>query len=311
MLLGCSSQGDRGEPIANLALAEDALKRGEHDRALTLLGAWADESYARPELERKMILEAKARLAAGEPWKTYQRLRDFPDLHRFSPLLRDAEQLVFTAGRTLIESNGGFLFFSNDSDDGQVVLEHFIVHYPRARELVPDALRLLAEKAFKEQKWPLCRERMSQVLREYPDSEWATLARFRVAMTRFFQLEGPAYDLEALTLAHNELKDFLAGVPENPKFRSEATKALGQTRAWLGTKHVQIASFYRRLGNRFAEQTHLAIAVAEFGETSAAAEAATLLRAMEGLGKDQATSRPALPGADRTKTGARPGQRTP
>lgn len=278
LLAACASSADRGEPVANLALAEDALNHGEAERARKLLGAWADESYARPELERKMVLEAKALLANGEPWKAYVRLREFADQHRFSPLLPEAERTVFTAGKTLIESKGGFLFFSNDADDGQIVLEHFVLHYPRSQDLVPDALRMLAEKAFREERWVLARERMSQLLRDHPDSEWATLARFRIAMARFRALEGPAYDLDSLTLAHNELKDFLAGGPENPGFRTEATRALATTRTWLGEKHVQIAAFYRRLGNAFGEDTHLRIARDEYGETPAATAAAALLR---------------------------------
>ena len=41
----------------------------------------------------------------------------------------------------------------------------------------------VASNAFHQQRQDVLR--MSQLLRDHPDSEWATLARFKIAMARF------------------------------------------------------------------------------------------------------------------------------
>ena len=52
-----------------------------------------------------------------------------------------------------------------------------------------------------------------------------SLARFRIAMASFFDLEGPDYDLQSMRRAHNELRDFLQMRIENPIFTAEASEA--------------------------------------------------------------------------------------
>jgi hypothetical protein len=269
----CSSTPAAQDPLSALALAEDRLQGGEFDVALALARTFGDTRYGRPDLERKKIIEAKALMGLGEHFEAYRRIRDFPDEHRFSVHFPQAEQIEFAAGKALVESTHSFLFFSNDADEGQAVLEHFVSHYPRSLTLAPDALRLLGEKAFTERSWALARERYGQILRDFPSSEWAALARFKVAMSRFRQLKGPEYDLETMILARNELKDFLAGAPENPGFRAEANDALVRTRLWLAQKHLGIADYYKTLKNRYAEVEHLKMLVDEYGETEEAAKA--------------------------------------
>ena len=267
------------DPVAALALAEESLQRGDHDSAYDLLLAIVRDGLPRNERERHKLALARALFGCGDGWKAYKEIKTFPDEFPFSMLLPKAEELEFTIGRTLLESDGGFLFFSSDADDGQTVLEHFIVRYAASNRLRPDALRLLGEKAHGEKDYGLARSRYMDLLQNHPDSEWSTLARYRIAMCQFEGLAGADYDLSEMLTAHNELRDFLAAAPENPQMVAQAQAAMTRTREWLGEKHLTIAAFYRRIGVGYGEAVHLRIAAQDYPDTTAGKQAIALLPA--------------------------------
>lgn len=267
------------DPTQALAQAETHLARGEIDAAMDLLEAMSAEDFTGEAVERYETRLAQGLVQQDRLWKAFKVIRDFEEEHPFSEFRGQVQDMEFAIGRGLIESNWSFLFFASDRDDGQVVLEHFIVRYPQ-HPSAADALRRLGEKAFAEDDWLLARERFGQLLLRHPDSEWVPLARFRIAMSSFFALAGPAYDLHALTAAHNELKDFLAQPSENPAFESTARAAYATVREWLGEKHVMTADFYRVLDNAQGERQNLERAARDFPDTEGGRAAGARLAAI-------------------------------
>ncbi len=274
-LAACAS-APPADPDAALATAAAHLERVEVAPALDLLQRLSPEAFAGDALERYKTLLAQALAADGQLWQAFRATRTFEEEHPFSSYRGAIQDLEFRVGEALINSDWSLWFFANDANDGQLVLEHFVVRYPQHPN-APDALRLLGEKAFSEGDYATAHRRFRELVLQHPRSEWVALAKFRIAMASFEVLVGPRYDLAAMQQAHRELADFLAAPVENPQFAERARAALAQVREWLGEKHVAIADFYRRIGNPAGEQLHLEQAVGDFGDTAAGSRAAERL----------------------------------
>jgi outer membrane protein assembly factor BamD (BamD/ComL family) len=273
-LLGaCGAAPPTNDPIAALAIAEEWLEAGRAKEARDLLNAFDAEQYEGAALERHTARRGLAYLRSGDPYLAYYVVRNFTNDHPYvSKYYGDVEWIEYEAGRQMIESTWSFLFFANHSDDGKMILEHFIQHFPRSRYM-PDALQLLGAKAFRERDWNLARARYTTLRLEHPDSEWAPLAQYRVAMSGFASLVGPAYDQAEMRATERELAGFLATQPQNPAFAAEATRALGLVREWIARREVVNADFYRTIGNAQGERLHLAAAARDYPDTVAGREA--------------------------------------
>lgn len=282
VLGGCAST-PTGDPVAAIRLAEARLETGDAVGAAELLESIDEESVTGENLERLLLRKAQAWARTGSHWAAFKVIRDFSEKHPFSPYITQAQDLEFEIGSYLIRSTGGFLFFTSDARDGQTVLEHFALRYAK-NPATPDALRLLGEKAYADGDYLLASQRFRDLILQHENSEWVPLARFRVAMSAFRVLSGPAYDLQSMSTAHRELRDFLANPVENPAFRAEAAEALGTVREWLGQKHMQIVDFYDRVGNSKGAALHLDIAARDFPETEAGRHAAERLERQAAAG---------------------------
>lgn len=278
----CAGAPPQGvDPLGALAAAEEALGEGQPQRAVQLLEAFDVQDYAGEDRERYVLRLATALHRAGESWDAFEVIRDFPKSYPVSRFVEEVADLEFAIGRALITSDWSFLFFASDADDGQAVLEHFTQVYPW-HDALPDALRLLGQKAFAEGAWNLARQRFEQLVLARSDSEWIPLARYSIAMARYRALSGPDYDLAELERAHNELRDFLSSGIENVRFQRSAQEALAVVRGWLAVRHVHVADFYARVGNERGERHHLKLAAERYPETIAGKNAAARLRRASG-----------------------------
>lgn len=265
-------------PATALALAEAHLENGEPQPALELLESVEAEDFADEDLERYLLRHATALAQNNELWQAFDTIRDFGDEYAFSRYDADVQSLEFQVGAALIQSSGGFWIFTSDTDDGRIVLEHFMVHYPE-HPAIPDALRLLGEKEYVEGNYILARERFRDLALEHNNSEWLELARFRIAMSSYHALSGPRYDLRSMERTLSELQGFLESPVENPRFREQAASARTTVREWLGRKHVLIAEFYKEVGNEQGRVGHLKEAATGYPDTAAGRDAKSRLEA--------------------------------
>jgi outer membrane protein assembly factor BamD (BamD/ComL family) len=272
LLAACSYSPPTQDPVAALEIAETMLQEQRFDDAVALLGAFDADDHEGVGVERWKARRARALLESGDWWGAFRQIRTFLEDHPFSPFETEVEEIEYQAGSRLIRSDWSFLFFADDAEDGQVVLEHFVRRFPRSRHKA-DALHLLGNRAFARGEHKRAGEWYAELRRDHPESEWAPLALFRIAISRYEALIGPEYDFEELTTTRNELAGYLAGEPENPQFVAQAQQALATVRDWLARRHVQIAEFYRRIGNAPGRQLHLEAAATEYPDTAQGQEA--------------------------------------
>ena len=280
---GCASAGPEPNPLAMLDEAAALLGVGQPADARALLEAVDRDIYPPPQKARYGLLLARATYHTGEPWAAFQLLRRFPDDFPHSENRLEVEQLVFDIGQEMSRSDKEFFIFGSDRTDSRAILTHLIQRYPRTTHLA-DTLQILGEMAFEDEDFLRAHARFKDLLQQQPDSEWAPLARFRIAMSEFRVLEGPEYDLEQMQLARNELENFLANPPESPSFVAEARAALQVVVSWMAERHLLIADFYKTIDNRVGELHHLQVASREFADTESGKTAAERLATLAARG---------------------------
>lgn len=247
--------------------AEALLRNGAMAQAQEVLALIAGDACPKRLRDRRDVARAAAFFGRDEAWEAYLVLEPFSDLHPHSELRPTVVEMLWEIGVHLSETGRGFLFFWSDRRASRTVLEHLITRHPDTPRLA-DALRLLGDMAFEDQNYELAQERFRSLMKERPESEWVKYARFKFAMSLFESLQGPDYDLDKMTQAARELRDFLREANENIELVEKAKQALTQLMNWQAERHLQIASFYRRVGNRAGRRHHLDIAASKEFETT-------------------------------------------
>ena len=281
-LAGCSSAPPIAsqDPVAALDATELLLQQKEYEKALQLVDAVDPDDLTGRDLERQELLMATCLFETGSGWKGFKAIRKFAEEHRFSDYLPQVEELQYRIGKQLMKSTTGYWIFGSDKEDGEVVLTEFVQRFS-ANLHVPEALKMLGDLAFEEKRYFIARERYKQILKEFPHSEWAALARFKIPIAQFHGLIGPQYNLEEMQLTRRELQDYLDTNPERPEFREEAQKAQQTVIDWIAQRHVIIANFYRTIENRDGEVLHLQIAAGDFPATKWGERALARLRKLD------------------------------
>lgn len=261
-------QGENQDAERHLASAESLVRNGAMQQAQEVLEALAGDACPKRLRDRRDVARATALAGLGEAWEAFLVLEKFPDLYPHSELRPTVVEMLWDIGRTLASSGRGFLFFWSDRRGARTVLEHLITRHPDTPRLA-DALRLLGDMAYEDENYELAQERFRTLMKERPESEWVKYARFRFAMSLYASLQGPDYDLDKMTQAKQELRDFLRETTENPDLVATARAALAQILDWQAERHLQIAAFYRRVGNRPGQAYHLALAASpEYASTT-------------------------------------------
>ena len=266
MLLAGTACTTTTEPLPGapkvISSAEQQLQAEQFDQVVATLEALAKEQCPKRLRDRRDLLMAQAELGRGRPWQAYLSLEEFSSLYPHSDLRGQAVDVIWDAGKALIDSDGGFLFFWSDKRAGRTVLEHLITRHPDTQRLA-DALRILGDMAFDNGNFELAQERYRDILFSRPESDWRFYAQFRLAMSLVASLRGPDYDLSRMELATSNLRAFLSSNPEGPQMVQEANAALQLVKQWQVQRHLDVAEFYRTLQNIEGQRYHLGLAASE------------------------------------------------
>lgn len=264
------------EPTAAERVLAEAAERFEADdpqAAAETLFEHEETEFQPSQQPRYAVLRAKIHLQIDEPFEAFEALREFADRHPHSELRSEAIALEFEAGKRLSKSDRGFWFFWSDKRGAKACLEHLTTRYPNCPQFA-ESMHLLGTLALEKKDYFLAEERYRELLRRFPDSEWAPVARYQFAMSIYLSLRGPDYDLDRMETAARELDVYVASNPENPQFRAEAEAAVATLRDWRSTRHLTIADFYKTVENAPGEIEHLHLAAdPQFAGTEANAEA--------------------------------------
>ncbi|MFN3244548.1 MAG: outer membrane protein assembly factor BamD [Planctomycetota bacterium] len=238
-----------------VAASEAQVQAGNYADALATLDPVLGGRCPKRLRDRRDLARARAQFGLGKPWQSFLILEKFSDDHPLSELRPQAVELLWSVGKTLVDSDGGFLFFWSDRRAGRAVLEHLITRHPDTRRLA-DALRILGDMAFDDGDYEMAQARYREIILERPDSDWRFYANYRFAMSIVASLRGPDYDLDRMQHAVTELRSFLRTEPESPQMLAEAQRALQQILEWQVRRHLDIATFYRTLENQDGQLHH-------------------------------------------------------
>ncbi len=261
--------------------AEQQLEAKQFDETLATLDPIAKLLCPKRLRDRRDLIRAQALLGLGQPWQAFLALEEFSALYPHSELRSRAVDIIWNAGKMLVESDGGFLFFWSDVRAGRTVLEHLVTRHPDTQRLA-DALRILGDMAFDNGNYELAQDRYRDIIYSRPDSDWRFYAQFRLAMSLVASLRGPDYDLSRMELAAGHLREFLSSKPEGPQMVEAATAALVLVKQWQVQRHVDIADFYKTLNSPAGQRYHLQLATrADFDKVPGYEQALERLKAFE------------------------------
>jgi outer membrane protein assembly factor BamD (BamD/ComL family) len=279
-LAACAATDPNRDVLGVLERAERHLQAGDADTAEAALDQLDQSDFRDEPLERFILAQAKVHQLRKEWWDGFMVLRRFLNAQefRFNKLEPDMRRLIFELGESLLASDGGFLFFSNDVDDGITVYEYFYVRFPEDRERMPDVLYRLGEEAYQRRQWNRAIERYRALIEGFsqPRHEWIDKADYRLAICHRHRVRGWEFDLRTLREAYSQLRGYLANAPRNPDYVREAELALGEVTDMLAQRELETAEFYYRIGKPDGRRLHLNKAL-QYADTPQAREAGRLL----------------------------------
>lgn len=259
--------------------AREALTAGRYDEAFegfTELAKFEADPSRRAEF---LFFSAEAALGAGDHEKAYEGyrklLRRFPSTPRY-PLVVDR---IFLIGRlyALGRAETSTWFFGMDMTDRSLGIE-ILEEFQKSRErhpLADDALHAIAEARVAEGEHGLAIDAWQKLMDEYPRSEWAETAEFRIAMTFAAMSDGTDYDKRPLLTALQRLRSYLLRHTTGNHV-TEAKAEIEDLEEDLAAQQIDVARFYLRRDQRYSAIICLDEVLREYPRTEAAREATRL-----------------------------------
>lgn len=265
-----------GDPLEEVALQAAAAGRYEDAwQAYDALGKRTIDPGLRAEF---VFLAAESALGAKKTHEAlllYQRLlREYPTTPRYASAV-DRVFLIgrlFCLGRALRPSWLGVE--TEDRELGISVLTKFVEgreRHPRA----DDALHAIAQAQLELGEWEDAVDSWTQLAREYPASEYAQTAEYRIALTTLSASDGVEYDKGPVEAGRRLLKRYLERFPKG-NHAQEAEAKLAEVEQALAAQKLRVARFYLRRDEYYSADVYLAAVLREYPGTPAADEARDL-----------------------------------
>lgn len=276
-------------PITSGALAPDELAARQHlvegryreaYSAFRDLGTYESDPTRRAEF---LFFAAEAALGAGEhedAYETYRRLlRRYPSTPRY-PLVVER---IFLIGRLYAEGRAESTtwFFGVSMTDRALGVE-ILEEFQKARErhpLADDALHSIALARVAQEEHGLAVDAWQKLMDEYPRSEWAETAEFRIATTFAAMSDGTDYDKRPLLTALQRLRRYTERHPTGNHVQ-EARAEIAELEEALAGHQLEVARFYLRRDERYSAVLCLEEILREYPRTDAAREAGRLKGSM-------------------------------
>ncbi len=245
------------ERAADRLIAAEAHDAGDPDALVDLL----DMNLPRQIAVSAGMRAAELQVDRGDYKDAYKTIRKVDKLYPTHHERSTAAALLAELGIRLSYDTGGFLFFTDNSDEGMAALEYFVMNYP-ARPRGDEAYRRLADMYEEMQKWDLAIERHEELILEHPDSALVPESKALIPHLRMRAVTSPEYDRGAVVRARAELEEWLrdhAGHPYEDFVRAD----LADARARLAESDLGIARFYAKIDNDWGARHHAARALEE------------------------------------------------
>jgi outer membrane assembly lipoprotein YfiO len=258
-------------------------------KALADAGEHADASLAYERVyrfsPRSRLAEDSLFLAAEEAFQAtqyYRALELYDKLVILYPTTQHYPDVLtkqFQVGKLYVEEKAKkpswFLGVEKtDSAYGIEVLEKFVKQRER-HALAPQALYLIGEAHVRNDEPELAIESWQRLVKDYPQSEWARLGEYRIALAFISLSYGADYDKRPLVTGKKRLNAYINKYPTGDN-RSEAQTKLKSLEEDLAQHELAIAKKYARADRYRAAQIYLASIRRDYPQTDAAKEATQL-----------------------------------
>lgn len=272
-------------PITSASAAPDELAAHELLRA----EAWEEASLAFEDLatfevapERRaefLFLAAESALADDDAARAYDLyttlLRRYPSTPRHALVV----ERLFEVGRRFAEARAERPTWllgieMTDRPFGIQVLEEF--HRARERHaLADDALYLIGEAHLAEAEPELAIGSWQKIVDEYPRSEWADPAEYRIGLAFVAMSAGPEYDKAPLLTGLGRLRQYVRRHPTGNHVQ-DANAEIARVEEGLADHLLGVARFYLRWDRRYATLLYCEAIQRDYPRTDAAREAKRL-----------------------------------
>lgn len=208
-------------------------------------------------LEPCLYSIAHAYLLAGKYMRAFDAYEEFLERlpgTRLSGVILEKE---YQAGVALMESK---------PTKSVEIFEKVIEHNPKG-PLAPESQVKLADAYFMAMEYESAEEAYRKLLENYPKSEWAPYAMFRIPLSKLTLETLRERDLGRLWKAREGFEEYLANYPAG-NFAEEAKKKIHETEEFIARRQYDIAELYLRKKHPQAAMVHFEGVVTHFPNTS-------------------------------------------
>lgn len=204
---------------------------------------------------------AHACFLAGKYKKAFDAYEDFLERLPGTRLSGVVLEKEFQAGVALMESK---------HTASVEIFEKVIEHNPKG-PLAPESQVKIGDAYFLAMEYDTAEEAYRKLLENYPRSEWAPYAMFRIPLSKLSVEIMRERDLGRLWKARDGFEEYLANYPTG-SFTEEAKKKIHETEDLIAQRQYNIAEFYLRKKHPQAAMTHFEGVVNHFPNTPWAAK---------------------------------------
>jgi outer membrane assembly lipoprotein YfiO len=224
--------------------------------------------------EEGLFLLGESLFRAGEYEEAYFAYRRFLEQYGDSPRHEEVTGRCFEIGRRYAQGEALTTTLGIEGTDyhfGRDVLRAF-QHENDRHSLADDAMHLCAESYFSEGEYEQAITNWLRLLQEYPESEWAQFAEYRLALAHYARSDGVQYDKAPIAAARQSLIGYARRHPQGDHIAAgeEQLRAIEEE---LASHELGIARHYRRWGHALSAKIYYEAILREYPRTAAAGEA--------------------------------------
>jgi outer membrane protein assembly factor BamD (BamD/ComL family) len=163
---------------------------------------------------------------------------------------------------------------------GLEVLDELVEKYP-FQHFADDAIYHIASFYLRREDYAEAEQLFQRLLRDYPQSQWSTMAEYRIGEAALKRLKGVEYDFGTLETAERRFKRYLKLNPAGDQ-AARARESLAEIEALRAERWLRVAEFYISFGKKDSARVYLNKLREHHPDRDEGRRAAELLEGLDG-----------------------------